>query len=356
LARAVEAHRRASVPRGVPWPSASVGAMSDEAAADAALEEVKEEDMTPEARMAWLKARGVQIEDFSQRRAGSALGMTAAAGGPRFSYVFLPADESADAEERSAGIGSGDVLPGLLGPSFAGSVDDDALQRTAASHGQSVGLEAMRLAAARGGAEAFRLAAPTDGNGKEAVHIYLDDCAALKQLPLNRRATALARTCGFPKDCEFHGDVYVGRTRWTKDGIVNADFGVKDLDAGALWQRRAPMENLEFQKQTQPEGHAEAQAMGLATPELASGTAEGYTWQDGEEDVEITVQLEDPRAKKVSVAFKRGSVEMSSPIKLNLKLYAEVDADACTWTYCPEGVRLTLLKEKEVAWPRLLKT
>merc|ERR1719378_707362 len=120
--------------------------------------------------------------------------------------------------------------------------------------GQQISVAAMRSALARGGAESFRLAVPTEANGREAVYAYLDESSSLKGLPKNARATALATACGFPPECTFHGDIFVGRQRWSKEGLVeNMDFRVGELDRSSLWCRRAEVENLEFQKATRPE-------------------------------------------------------------------------------------------------------
>merc|ERR1712032_275495 len=101
----------------------------------------------------------------------------------------------------------------------------------------------------KGGAESFRLAVPTDANGRQAVYAYLDECSSLKDLPRNTRACTLARQCGYPAGCTFHGDIYVGRMQFGKDGKVeNVDFNVAELDASSQWIRRAETENLEFQK------------------------------------------------------------------------------------------------------------
>jgi len=63
----------------------------------------------------------------------------------------------------------------------------------------------------RGGVERFALsefATPgtMDDIAFDSVQIYLDATGLLDRLPLNRRACALARMCGF-ESAKFHGDV-----------------------------------------------------------------------------------------------------------------------------------------------------
>merc|ERR1711957_868464 len=119
----------------------------------------------------------------------------------------------------------------------------------------------LRAVIARGGAESFRLAVPTEGNGREGVYAYLDEGGAFKGLPKNERATKLAHQCGLPATCLLNGDIYIGRQRWADSGTVeNVDFLTEELDSAALWIRRAPTENLAFQQKTQPDAHDEAQA------------------------------------------------------------------------------------------------
>eukprot|EP00928_Gymnodinium_smaydae_P037689 TRINITY_DN2611_c1_g3_i1.p1 TRINITY_DN2611_c1_g3~~TRINITY_DN2611_c1_g3_i1.p1 ORF type:complete len:347 (+),score=90.60 TRINITY_DN2611_c1_g3_i1:57-1043(+) len=321
------------------------------------LDEKPEEELTNEERMAWLRQRGVIVEEPADRR-GRAAGAGGGAGGAgRFCFVRIPCDDRCDVEERSAASGEGDVLPALLRCEFAGDagVTDDQLLAQAAQMGQSVGVAAMRSVLAQGGAETFRLAVPTEENGGEAVYAYLDEASALKGLPFNERATALAGRCGFPAACKFYGDIFIGRQKWHKHGVIeNIDFRPCDLESSAVWPRRAIAENLQFQKDTQPEEHARAQENGRPDAP-ASGEGQGYTWRDDDEELEVEVTVEKGTSKKdVKVDFRRQEVRVTKPISLSLKLYRPVDLDGCNWTMGDGKIVLTLSKASAVAWPQLL--
>lgn len=313
-------------------------------------------EMTREQRLNWLRDHGVQVESPEATPASAPSGSQG--DGRRFTYVLLPVDQSMAPEERVAEVCHGDALPRLLSGGFAGAVDDATLLQNAEAHGQQVSIRALRASVARGGTDTFRLAAPSEENGREAVNAYLDDCSSLKRLPLNERASALAWSCGFPETCQLHGDIFVGRVKWGDGGLRNVDFFMQELEPSSLWQRRAPVENLRFQQETRPEEHAEAElARELAErrAEHAGGLTQGYDWQDTEEDVEITLLVLKARKADVDVAFKRQLVEVRAPVRHCLELYAEVDTEACSWVCCEEGVRITLPKRVEAPWPRLLR-
>jgi len=309
-----------------------------------------EEELTNEERMAWLRARGVVVEEPASRR-------PVASGGATFKYVRIPLDDSLACEERTATKSAGDELLAVLASEFASdaSVSDDALTAMAAQMGQSVGNEAMRAVLRKGGAETFRLAAPTTSNGREAVYAYLDEASALKGLPRNARASALALQCGFPASCALNGDIFIGRQKYGEGGIVeNIDFTQSELEPSSLWLRRAPKENLEFQKETQAENHAIAQA-GAAPDAPASGAGDGYTWRDEAEELEVEVQVEKGTSKKdVKVQFLKQEVRMTKPLTLTLKLFERVDVDGCNWTMGDGKVVLTLGKATPAPWPQLL--
>eukprot|EP00931_Biecheleriopsis_adriatica_P116485 TRINITY_DN92123_c0_g1_i1.p1 TRINITY_DN92123_c0_g1~~TRINITY_DN92123_c0_g1_i1.p1 ORF type:complete len:342 (+),score=78.43 TRINITY_DN92123_c0_g1_i1:43-1026(+) len=314
--------------------------------------EPTEEDATPEERMAWLRARGVTIEEPGQRSSPAPTGRS-------FSYVKIPADENLACEELRGPHSQGDALPALLGPSFAGcNLSDDELRVQAAVQGQQVEPSVLRSLMMAGRAESFRLAVPTDANGRESVYAYLDEASAMKGLPKNDRASAIARNCGFPGACEFRGDVYMGRQKWRAGGLVeNADFRLGELEASSPWIQRAPTENLEFQRTTQPEEHAKAQAAGYPD-KPASGQGDGYSWKDEGEELEIILQVPEGTTKKdVKVDFKRQEVKISKPKEITLKLFKPVEVDGCSWTMGRPGqVVLTLEKASAAPWPHLLST
>jgi len=303
-------------------------------------------DLSNEERIEYLRARGVQISIPSKPTQAT---------GPPFKYIFIPYDERAECEELETASGDGDVLQGLLAKAFSGgTVPDEKLRETAEQAGQAVSIEALRKTVLAGGAETFRLAVPTDANGREAVYAYLDECAELKKLPLNPRANKIVGNCGFPPDCTLCGNVFIGRVKWAVgEGVKNLDFTLAEMDPSCLWQRRAPVENLQFQADTQPDAHQAAQEE--AGPDVpAAGEGDGYSWKDQEEDVEITVPVGEIQKKDVKVTFKSAEVTLVAPVALSLKLFSKVDPDGCNWTLSGGALILSLEKKVATAWPRLL--
>jgi len=315
----------------------------------ASSDEKPEEELTTDERMAWLRARGVVVEEPAGRA-------PAATGGVPFTYVWIPLDINLDCTERVARKSIGDELLAVLGPLFASvaAVSDASLMAKAAQMGESVDIAAMRSVLNKGGAETFRLAPATKENGRESVYAYLDEASALKGLPKNERASALAVACGFPGSCELRGDIFIGRQKYDEVGVVeNIDFNLAEVEAGSLWLCRAPKENLEFQKETQAENHAKAQEGGPEKP--ASGAGDGYTWRDEDEELEVEVEVEKGTSKKdVKVEFRKQEVRMTKPKTLNLKLFEQIDVDGCNWTIGDGKIVLTLGKANPAPWPQLL--
>lgn len=318
--------------------------------AEAEVSEKPEDDLTNDERLSWLRARGVIVEEPASRK------IAHAAGGRSFLYVRIPADESLECEQRSGPVCDGDGLPSLIGPDFAGGdVPDDMLEAKVAEMGQAVSIATLRSVLAQGGAEKFSLAVPTDSNGREGVYAYLDESSALKNLPINKRANTLAQQCGFPRTCEFFGDIFIGRQRWSKNGTIeNIDFKLADLAPGSLWLRRAATENLETQKATRPDDHAYAQATG-GSDEPASGQGDGYTWRDQGNDMEVVIEVEKGTSKKdIKIEFKKQEIRMTKPVAHHLKLFKPVDVDGCNWTVGNGQVILTLEKGVSEPWAKLL--
>jgi len=313
------------------------------------MAEPSEEDATPEERMAWLRARGVIVEEPGQRSNPTSTGES-------FTFVLIPADESQMCEELTGPHSDGDALPALLGPKFAGcSLSDDELRTHAAAAGQPVEPSVLRTLMMQGRAESFRLAVPTDANGREGVYFYLDEASSMKGLPKNARASAVACQCGFPGSCEFSGDVYIGRHKWKDGGLIeNIDFNMGELGPGAQWMHRAVTENLQHQKETRPDEHAAVQGADPDKP--ASGEGAGYTWKDEGEEIEIILLVPEGTSKKdVKVDFKRQEVRVSKPSQMSLKLHKTVEVDGCSWTMGRPGqVVITLEKESAAPWPMLL--
>ncbi|OLP95872.1 tRNA/tmRNA (uracil-C(5))-methyltransferase [Symbiodinium microadriaticum] len=76
---------------------------------------------TPEERMAWLRARGVRIEEPGQSSGPAPSGQ-----GRSFAFVRIPVEDAQTCEELDGPHCKGDALPTLLGPRFAGcSLSDE---------------------------------------------------------------------------------------------------------------------------------------------------------------------------------------------------------------------------------------
>jgi len=314
------------------------------------LDSKPEEELTTEERLAWLRQRGVIVEEPASR--GRAPETSASR---TFKYVKIPVDCSLDCEELSGADRDGDALPAILGPSYAGGdASEESLQAQIDSMGQAVSLSAMRSVMAKGGAESFRLAVPTDGNGREGVYAYLDEASALKSLPRNDRATALAHRCGFPGSCVLSGDIYIGRQKWRGTLLDNVDFNLPELEVGSLWQHRAVTENLEFQRSIMPEEHAAAQAIGLPDTEV-SGEEDGYSWKDTGDEVEVLIPIAKGVSKKdVKVEFKKREIRVVKPVALSLKLSQDIVLDGCFFTLSDGQIVASLEKASPSPWKRLL--
>ena len=303
--------------------------------------------------MEWLRARGVRIEEPTGGYGGPAV----SGSGRSFIYVKIPVETGCSYEELDGPHSKGDALPSLLGPNFAGgALSDDELRAYAATAGQpSVDVSVLRKLVMHGRAESFRLAVPTEANGGESVYAYLDEASELKSLPVNQRASAIAEACGF-SGCQFRGDIYFGRLRWLKGGLVeNIDFRIPDLEVKSPWMTRAVTENLQQQALTQPEEHAKAQA--APEEKAASGSGDGYTWKDEGEELEVIFQVPESTSKKdVKIEFRRTEVRMLKPKTQTLKLYKAVEVDGCNWSMGKAGqVILTLEKCDATPWRQLLK-
>lgn len=312
----------------------------------------------------WLRDHGIEVETPEDRKraaelAKAAAGLSASDPGTRtFRYVYIPADASVPVSERTAVVyddarGRGDQLTVLLKPHFSsGSVDADALRRVVES--THLGNDASKLgqvtpesiAASGGGVETFRLA--------DGVSLYLDAVSALKSLPLNERAAALASQCGYGS-VPLYGDMFVGRT--DKETGNNADFTTDDMrPETAEWLRGAAEQNLARQA-----AESGSRAGGVASEDLynvQNGTGDGYTWSQTEEDVEVQVPLPTgAKAKACKVAFGRRKlqIDISGGISLNFDpLYGTVAPDDCTWSVSDGSLVITMEKAKQMeVWPTL---
>lgn len=338
------------------------------------------EEDDAEARMRYLRERGITIETPESRKAEAALAasmrqLRASDPGTRtFRFVRVPADSSMPLSEEEAVVYAdptrgppGDQLLHLLKPRYAaGQVDATALRRSVeATHlgnaeaaGALQGVTPAAIAADGGAVEVFRIS--------DDVNLYLDAVGALKQLAPNPRAAALAARCGFGENVPFFGDMFVGRLGTLPDGgkgngagqlgRTNVDFLLEDMVPGpGTWFEEAAAQNLRRQANELAHGRTG----GISADELAQkgGEGEGYVWSQTKDDVEISVPLPDGvRGKQCKVTFGPRRLHVAvpgldAPMAFD-PLYAKVRADDCTWTVSDGMLVVTMEKMRAgEVWP-----
>lgn len=362
-----------------------MAALTDEAVPSPAGAD-EEEEQTPEQRLAYLRAHGVQVElSPSEQRAAAAAAAAApppAADGPwsEVKYVRIPCDGSQPYEELvarfpSAELPAGDSLPELVKPRFSGA-GQGLNEATLAEHARrqfgddaaGVNPKAMRQATIDGSVETFALARPADANRFEGVYIYLDEVGVLKQLPLNTRGSALAAACGH-QGVQLHGDLFVGRVATKPAPMRNKDFTVADLDSESPWLKAAPGENYQYnmalqemQDQLNVTGNVQHVNTGRKNGELPSGEAEDglYSWNQTSDEVEVSVaSLAGLRGRDVAVTISRVGLVVKRKADaadlFALELFADVHTDDSTWTIGGDGLVVTMEKAREHTWPQLTK-
>merc|ERR1712238_137668 len=195
-------------------------------------------------------------------------------------------------------------------------------------------------------------------NKGNSVRIYLDEAGMLKKLPLNKRASDLARTCGYNPPPTFYGDVYVGRV-CIHPVERNVDFSIDDMDPNSVWMKRAMSENLERQIEMNSATGVSAVQLGNAGEDGVAKEETGYQWTQTDDEVEIVIDIGELPKKEIRAVFLSHSVKVNKGLILALDLFAPVDPDGCTWTLDkkPNGNNLviTLEKSEGASWPRISK-
>ncbi|GMI47223.1 hypothetical protein TrCOL_g5678 [Triparma columacea] len=347
------------------------------------------DDLSADDRLKYLKDRGVEVETVEDRKNAktsdnrlisqlasteiSEKGSNSQARDGTVEFAFIPQDTSKPIRKVYLPVDlaskPGDQLPSFVKSFFADgvSIDSNLLGDQATKQfasGQLKGMDqsvitasSMNKVAAAGSVETFPLVHPSDTNGFNGVYIYLDEVGMLKKLPNNSRATGIASNCGYHPPPNFYGDVFVGRV-CTKPTMKNVPFEVgKDTAGGAEWMLKAVGENLSWQQEmnrvtnrggeTQPSNDGE---------DGKSKVEKGYEWtQDGEE-VEVVVDS-CPDKKLVKCSFRNDSLKVvyGGEEKVNLKLYAKVDVDGCTWTISGGKLVITMEKLEPSSWVRIVQ-
>lgn len=299
-----------------------------------------------------------------------------------FTFVRLPVDCARPIEVQNGfDMGEGDVLLPLLAPFFRSEacLDQATVEATSAARYEEMRAHAaggsdqpagpmppsaeMERQAKLGVCEAWPLAAGSAKNGWETVKLYIDEVGALRKLPRNPRAEALAEAVG--QAVSIYGDAYVGRCRLHgkyREREENVDFGAAELASNAAWvlrergQRasRPDIEDLEAQK-------AQA-AQSKAEPPMASGADElgRYTWTQTAEDLEVRVRSvvpDGPRSaakKAIQVSYGGGqslTIDVKGATLLRIKtLASRVSNDDCSWTIDGRDLVLSMEKLEHRPW------
>ncbi|KAG8462298.1 hypothetical protein KFE25_012118 [Diacronema lutheri] len=328
---------------------------------------------TQEERIAFLRARGVEVELPGERRAGAHA--PAPAAGPAFTFVCIPADTTVPVSVETAASATGsDVLPALLRPRFAddAAMDEATVARETAarmkgmlhSGGAASALKApsaaaMAAQAAGGACEAYPLAQPSGENGGRGVRLYIDEVGALRARPRNARAEALAAAAGLA-GLAIHGDAYVGRTEraspdrlgsGTLGGETNCSLGLAELAHDTEWVVAARRAHMRAAERT-----------GLGADEhLASGDGGAFSWSQTDDEVEVRVRgapTGKGASKRVTVAYGRGSsltvsYDGAPPVVSIAPLFAPVLPDECAWTLDGGEVVVTMPKADARPWAAL---
>ncbi|GMH78422.1 hypothetical protein TrLO_g12830 [Triparma laevis f. longispina] len=346
---------------------------------------------SPEARLEYLKSRGVEVETVEDREKAKSevVGIAEIVKqlqrkvddgevieGTEFALIPHDASKPIRSVFLPPQLTAGDNLPNFCKPYFAdsNSIDVNLLNQQATkqfSSGQLSGMDpsnisasAMNKVAAQGSVETFPLVHPGSTNKYCGVYIYLDEVGMLKKLPPNLRASQIATSCGYAPPPNFYGDVFIGRVQ-TKPSMSNVNFKVgEDTDPGSTWMRRAVQENVDWQQEMNKVTNRTGELQPMKDGE--GGVAkdeEGYSWTQDSEEVEIVINFPSPvDKKKVKVKCKQKSILVTydSVTKLDLQLYEAIDVDGMAWTCGSDakGHMLTITVEKGeggVSWPRVTK-
>ncbi len=303
--------------------------------------------------------------------------------------VKIPCDDSKPYEEIEIAIEkgkSGDQLLQFLRVYFnQGTIELDSLKESAAKQfsTESVNLsqDTLERVTAMGSVECFPLSHPGEENGQTKVGLYLDEAGQLKRLPPNRRASALANTCGF-NDVPLVGDMFVGRVGPSYGQLSNVDFGLQDLDSTkALWLKNIQKQNYEHGVRTN-----RVTMDSEAPPSEGTEAHRGFRWTETRElmDVSVTVPAEIAKisAKDVKVRFSgralcvqirnTSAAALASPFDPSLPLAepqamltlldipvlgGAIRADESTWSVSGREVEVSMEKagdgSKAALWGKL---
>lgn len=345
-----------------------------------------DDDMTTEERENWLRERGVQIENPNASSSSKTLNVTnileqmsgltiSNSGDDYIPFVCIPHDESKPIVTLGlpsilTDIVPGDCLPDYIKPYFSDkkSIDATLLKDQVTKNfaggnlsglaGNNISAASMNEAASQGSVETFPLVHPADTNGYQGVYIYLDEVGLLKKLPNNKRASAIAASCGYYPRVNFYGDIFIGRVQ-SKPTLKNVPFEAgKDTNGSAEWMKRAVSENLAWQQELNKvtnRSSSERQPSTIGTDGKAA-EEDNFKWTQDDEEIELVVPLKEVNKKLIKVSFLNRAIKVkyNNEEVVAVNLYSGIDVDGCTWTI--DGSSLVITCEKadtNVAWPRI---
>lgn len=299
----------------------------------------------------------------------------------RFHYVKVPADVDQPFEEfEGVATAPGDQMSqSICVPFFAGGSvkNDGGLRSQFGAEVLDQKRDALNRAAAKGTVETFALCRPSSSTvplAHAGVYMYLDEMGVLKDLPVNKRATEIARGCGLDVESPFHGDTFIARVQVEPAPTRNASFRLSELHSGSEFYRSAPAENAAYDAAMHEYKKAVAEKeVGGGTVERrkASAMARGWWHTQTAEEVEVSVVLPEgragdgaspPRARDMRVDIRPHSLTVAihgstEPPLVELKLFAAVRPDQSTWVvgtgHGKPCVVATLEKVLPQTWPQL---
>jgi len=365
-------------------------------AADGGTEAVVDDDKTSEERIDWLRSKGIQIDIPGERKAKKMIN-------PNdiriVKCVRIPCDNKQPLEEVELQVdktGFGDQLLQALKPSFAvkdtSAFNMDILKETAAKQfgNQDIKISDDILASMceNSSVEVFNLDHPCAANKYEGVAVYLDEASQLKALPPNKRATQIARECGF-QDVPLAGDVYLGRTamKGKSDAVLtNVDFTLEDVNSNG-WMKGAEARNYEAKaasgqidmsgdslKKVSGDSGGSWDSRGLKWTEtmdtmdvvFSMRAYADMTWEGGQANPLFPTKLTTAYFKQTcKVMFGHTSVKILTKdtpahVYLDVTLFKGVELDDCTYTLSTDAggeceVEISMEKSGKGLWGKLTK-
>ncbi len=326
------------------------------------------------------------------------LGMTV------FSYVYVPSDVSTSVSAHTADKSGGLEQDALrlaaefhfskIVPQNFQEMQEAALNAVLKEKGvNNPQMAKSSVAGMAGAVEIVTLLLPCPENSFTGVSMYCDQNGKNKGLPLNQRASSIAKICGH--NGEIYGDVFFGKCMddeskpWER-----LDFGLADLSSDAAWVKEAAQRNkgkplggystsgvlqnmLNSNKTSVIDGNAP-----IVHPGTSGDVSETdfITWTQNKEEMEVRVKLPvsnikssdldvKMHSKTLQVLLKSGQTISSSVGDDNIhkivqrgggELWSTVDPDSSAWTIEKSKmgevtVVCTLAKNVEAQWPQLTK-